>query len=53
MIKQMGGKGGLFPPGAMGKNINPAQMAKMNQQMSKMMNPALLKQMGNFFFFFP
>ena len=30
----------------MGKNVNPAQMAKLNQQMAKMMDPRVLQQMG-------
>ena len=30
----------------MGKNVNPAQMAKLNQQMAKMMDPRVLHQMG-------
>ena len=32
--------------GDMGKNVNPAQMAKLNQQMAKMMDPRVLQQMG-------
>ena len=28
------------------KNVNPAQMAKLNQQMAKMMDPRVLQQMG-------
>ncbi len=30
------------------KNINPTQMAKLNQQMAKMMDPRVLQQMGSF-----
>ena len=30
----------------MAKNVNPAQMAKLNQQMAKMMDPRVLQQMG-------
>ena len=30
----------------MGKNVNPSQMAKLNQQMAKMMDPRVLQQMG-------
>ena len=43
----------------MGKNVNPAQMAKLNQQMAKMMDPRVLQQMGeelaqqNNFFYYP
>ena len=32
--------------GDMRKNVNPAQMAKLNQQMAKMMDPRVLHQMG-------
>ena len=30
----------------MSKNVNQAQMAKLNQQMAKMMDPRVLQQMG-------
>ena len=30
----------------MGKNVNPAQMAKLNQQVAKMIDPRVLQQMG-------
>ena len=30
----------------MSKNVNPAQMAKLNQQVAKMMDPRVLQQMG-------
>ena len=30
----------------MSKNVNPAQMAKLNNQMAKMMDPRVLHQMG-------
>ena len=30
----------------MSKNVNPAQMAKINTQMAKMMDPRVLHQMG-------
>jgi signal recognition particle subunit SRP54 len=46
MVKKMGGIKGLFKGGDMGKNVNPAQMAKLNQQMAKMMDPRVLQQMG-------
>ncbi|XP_013392362.1 signal recognition particle 54 kDa protein [Lingula anatina] len=46
MVKKMGGIKGLFKGGDMGKNVNPAQMAKLNQQMAKMMDPRVLHQMG-------
>ena len=32
----------------MGKNVNPAQMAKLNQQVAKVMDPRVLQQMGKF-----
>ena len=34
----------------MAKNVNPAQMAKLNQQMAKMMDPRVLQQMGKCLF---
>lgn len=42
----MGGIKGLFKGGDMAKNVNPTQMAKLNQQMAKMMDPRVLQQMG-------
>ena len=32
----------------MSKNVNPAQMARLNQQMAKMMDPRVLQQMGQY-----
>lgn len=47
LVKKMGGKGGMFnKAGDINKKMNPNQMAQMNQQMSKLINPAMLKQMG-------
>ena len=46
MVKKMGGIKGLFKGGDMTKNVNPAQMAKLNQQMARMMDPRVLQQMG-------
>lgn len=46
VVKKMGGIKGLFKGGDMAKNVNPAQMAKLNQQMAKMMDPRVLQQMG-------
>ncbi|KAK7104629.1 signal recognition particle subunit SRP54 [Littorina saxatilis] len=46
MVKKMGGIKGLFKGGDMSKNVNQAQMAKLNQQMAKMMDPRVLQQMG-------
>ena len=34
--------------GDMAKNVNPTQMAKLNQQMAKMMDPRVLQQMGKY-----
>lgn len=30
----------------MSKNVNPAQMARLNQQVAKVMDPRVLQQMG-------
>ena len=30
----------------MSRNVNPTQMAKINQQMAKMIDPRVLQQMG-------
>lgn len=46
MVKKMGGIKGLFKGGDMAKNVNPAQISKLNQQMAKMMDPRVLHQMG-------
>ncbi|CAD5125242.1 DgyrCDS13484 [Dimorphilus gyrociliatus] len=46
MVKKMGGIKGLFKGGDMSKNINPSQMAKLNHQMAKLMDPRVLHQMG-------
>uniref|UniRef100_G1KWE1 Signal recognition particle subunit SRP54 n=1 Tax=Anolis carolinensis TaxID=28377 RepID=G1KWE1_ANOCA len=46
MVKKMGGVEGLFKSGDMSKNINPSQMAKLNQQMAKTMDPRVLHHMG-------
>ncbi|RZC43190.1 SRP54 domain containing protein [Asbolus verrucosus] len=46
VVKKMGGIKGLFKDGDMAKNVNPTQMAKLNQQMAKMMDPRVLHQMG-------
>ena len=62
MVKKMGGIKGLFKGkvtcasiliklyllagGDMAKNVNPAQMAKLNQQVAKVMDPRVLQQMG-------
>ncbi|GBP24288.1 Signal recognition particle 54 kDa protein [Eumeta japonica] len=46
VVKKMGGIKGLFKGGDMAKNVNQNQMAKLNQQMAKMMDPRILQQMG-------
>ena len=46
LVKKMGGMKGLFKEGNMSKNVNPTQMAKLNQQMAKMIDPRMLQQMG-------
>ncbi|EAT34712.1 AAEL013076-PA [Aedes aegypti] len=46
VIKKMGGIKGLFKSGDMTKNVNPTQMAKLNQQMAKMIDPRMFQQMG-------
>uniref|UniRef100_A0A0A9WER6 Signal recognition particle 54 kDa protein n=2 Tax=Lygus hesperus TaxID=30085 RepID=A0A0A9WER6_LYGHE len=46
VVKKMGGIKGLFKNGDMNKNVNQAQMLKLNQQMAKMMDPRVLQQMG-------
>lgn len=32
--------------GDMSRNVNPTQMAKINQQMARMIDPRVLQQMG-------
>ncbi|KAF6204949.1 hypothetical protein GE061_019115 [Apolygus lucorum] len=46
VVKKMGGIKGLFKNGDMNKNVNQAQMLKLNQQMARMMDPRVLQQMG-------
>ncbi|KAF7488368.1 Signal recognition particle 54 kDa protein [Sarcoptes scabiei] len=46
VVKKMGGIKGLFKSGDLAKNVNSAQMAKLNQQMAKMIDPRVLQQMG-------
>ncbi|CAL4087086.1 unnamed protein product, partial [Meganyctiphanes norvegica] len=48
MVKKMGGMKGLFKGGDMTKNVNPTQMAQLNQHMAKMMDPRVLQHMGGF-----
>jgi signal recognition particle subunit SRP54 len=46
MVKKMGGIKGLFKGGDMSRNVNQAQMQKLNQTMARMMDPRVLQQMG-------
>lgn len=46
VVKKMGGVKGLFKNGDMSRNVNPNQMAKLNQQMAKMIEPNMLAKMG-------
>lgn len=46
VVKKMGGIKGLFKSGDLTKNVNPNQMAKLNQHMAKMIDPRVLQQMG-------
>ncbi|XP_033635184.1 signal recognition particle 54 kDa protein-like [Asterias rubens] len=48
MVKKMGGIKGLFKGkgGDMAKNVNPAQMQKLNQSIAKAMDPRVLHHIG-------
>jgi len=47
MVKKMGGMKSLFKGGEMNpRNMNPVQMQKLSQQMTKMIDPRVLQQMG-------
>jgi len=47
MVKKMGGMKGLFKGNDMNpRNVNPAQMQKLSQHMTKMIDPKVLQQMG-------
>lgn len=46
VVKKMGGVKGLFKSGDISRNVNPNQMAKLNQQMAKMIEPSMLAKMG-------
>ncbi len=51
VIKKMGGMKGLFGGGGKGgdmmnQRVNPMQLNKMQQQMSKVIDPRILNQMG-------
>ena len=45
VVKKMGGVKGLFK-GAESRNVNPAQMSRMQQQISRAIDPRILNQMG-------
>lgn len=51
VVKKMGGIKGLFKGGDAIKNVNPTQMAKLNQQMAKMMDPRVLHHIGKFSYY--
>lgn len=47
VVKRMGGVKGLFnKSGDMPRNINSAQMNRMQQQISRVIDPRILNQMG-------
>ena len=46
MVKTMGGKNGLFSKNMDPSKMSPQQIMKMREQMTKMVPPQLLKQMG-------
>ncbi len=47
MVKKMGGSKGIMKGlGAGGAGVNPSQMAKLSQHMSKMIDPSIMKSMG-------
>jgi signal recognition particle subunit SRP54 len=52
VVKKMGGVKGLFKGGADARNVNPAQMSRMQQQISKAIDPRILNQMGIFLSFY-
>lgn len=53
VVKKMGGIKGLFKSGDVNKNVNPTQMAKLNQQMAKMIDPRMLQQVRFIFLSYP
>ncbi len=55
VVKKMGGVKGLFggkggADMASGRNVNPVQMSRMQQQISKAIDPRILNQMGKLSF---
>lgn len=46
VVKKMGGVKGLFKSGDISRNVNPNQMAKLNQQVAKMIEPNMLAKIG-------
>lgn len=51
VVKKMGGIKGLFKTGDVSKNVNPTQMARLNQQMARMIDPRMLQQVCSHSFF--
>lgn len=46
IVKKMGGVKGLFKGGNPNRNINPSEMNRIQQQMSRIIDPRILNQMG-------
>ena len=46
VVKKMGGVKGLFKGGTESRNINQAQMTRMQQQLTRAIDPRILNQMG-------
>lgn len=46
VVKKMGGVKGLFKSGDISRNVNPRQMASLNQQMASLIQPNLLAGKG-------
>ena len=46
VVKKMGGVKGLFKNGEMPRNVNSVQMNRMQQQISRAIDPRILNQMG-------
>ena len=48
IVKKLGGIKGLFKGGDPSRNINPSLMSRMQQQMSRVIDPRILNQMGKY-----
>lgn len=46
IVKKMGGIKGLFKAGDPTRNINPTQINRIHQQMTRVIDPRILSQMG-------